>query len=106
MGDLLFRLRYWVLRKLNAVDRTHYETLVDGYIEMTQRLNKECGESRRQVEAMQSAYHDLNPNNAPFYSWQRDYQDLCRHVLMLGDDASVETIATALLLRDQQEPTP
>lgn len=54
-----------------------------------------------QVEAMQDAYHSLLNPGKPFYSWQRDWQDACRLILGLGEDATVEDINLALLLRDR-----
>lgn len=53
-------------------------------------------------EAIVSAYHRLLNPNEPFYSWQRDWQDTARTVLKLPNDASVEDINAALLLRDHK----
>lgn len=53
--ELLFRLRYWALRKLDGVDGDHYRTLVDGYLHMVEQLNRECGEARREADSLRKA---------------------------------------------------
>lgn len=99
MSDLIETIRYWLLRKLKGVDAGHHRFMLDTCESISEQLRKEGKEAQAQIKAMEAAYHDLNPSPDSFYSWQRDYQDLARHVLELPDDASVETIATALLMR-------
>lgn len=68
--------------------------------DLHEQLEYATSKANSQIEAMQTAYHGLFNPGKDFYSWQRDWQDACRLTLGLSDDATVEDINLALLLRD------
>jgi len=65
------------------------------------KAEERCREVTEEKEAMRIAWHGLINQGKDFYSWQRDWQDAARLVLGLGEDASVEDINSALLLRNE-----
>jgi hypothetical protein len=54
LSDRLFQFRYWVLRKLHAVDKDHYQALLDGYVEIVSIKTVDLGESRRECERLKA----------------------------------------------------
>jgi hypothetical protein len=101
--DLIQRIRYWLLKKLDGVDREHHEFLVDNYKNLYEKVAYENGCNFRQLSSIHRAYNDLT--GTTFYSWQRDYQILARHYLGMPEDASVEDIRLALSLRQKTVET-
>lgn len=57
--------------------------------------------TRSELDSCMRAWHDLINQGEDFYSWQRDWQDGARQFLNLGQDASVDDIRLALLLREK-----